>query len=125
MDILKQKVEETGLLNKTDQVKNNVQILIQNISAPAIVYLAINIAVLSWLYVDGIHLSKFILNLVKVCLWGYCVNYISINSTEILGWIFVLIPYGVLVLQILQIIDFSTNYLDIFLSPEEQHFFKI
>lgn len=104
---------------------NVLQGTISKISSPAIVYLAINVTILLNILFEGIDASVFTLKLLKVCIWGYCVNYICQEGIPYLAWLIVFVPYIVVILQMVGLIAFSKPQLHLFLSTEEQLFFKV
>lgn len=104
---------------------NVLQDTVSRISSPAIVYLAINLTILLNILFEGIDASVFSLKLLKVCIWGYCVNYLSVEGITYLAWLIVFVPYIIVVLQMIGLITFSKPQLQLFLSTEEQLFFKV
>jgi hypothetical protein len=104
---------------------NNVKMLSSLLCSPAIVYLAISITTLSSAFVDGMDTSMFGIRLAKLCLWTYCVNYLCISGFTSISWGVVMIPYTLIILQLIGILPFPKQYLNALLSRDEQIFFGV
>ena len=111
--------------NIANGVGNNIKMLSSMLCSPALVYLAIGGTVLSSSFIEGMDTSMFGIRLVKLILWTYCVNYLCNSGYTSISWGIVMIPYSLIPLQMLNIINIPKKYLYGILSEDEQLFFGV
>lgn len=115
--------------NFSQNIGNNLGYYITLITtllcSPALVYLSISMTTLSSAFINGMDTSIFGVRFVKLILWTYCVNYLCNFGYNFIAWGIVMIPYILIPLQMLGVIQLPTSYLYLFLSQDEQQFFGV
>jgi hypothetical protein len=124
------------ILNATSKVKDNttnlvssaggnVKMLSSLLCSPALVYLVISITTLSSAFINGMDTPMFGIRLAKLCLWTYCINYLCISGFKSISWGIVMIPYVLMMLQLIGLFPLPKQYLNVLLSRDEQIFFGV
>ena len=105
----------------TDKVKGATAMA----ASPTIVYLAISITALGMAALENLPTKTFVFRIFSIMLWAFCVNTICNYDMEILAWFIVLIPYLLIVLQILDVVQVPRILFNVVMSPAEQSFFGV
>lgn len=120
-DVREKIVSSTSQMSITDKVKGATAMA----SSPTIVYLAISITALGMAALENLPTKTFVFRIFSIMLWAFCVNTICNYDMEVLAWFIVLIPYLLIVLQILDVVQVPRILFNVVMSPAEQSFFGV
>ena len=115
-----------------EKVKENIPQIMEKVTnvrrmvcSPAIVYVSIALTALGFGFLQEMPKTMFLFRLFSILLWTFCINFICHNNLTSIAWIIVLVPYSILILQMLEVIYVPKMFFNIILSPTEQTFFGI
>ena len=134
MEMVKQPLEEvkTNIISKTTDLIPNTATVTEQIksasamvASPTIVYSSVALTALGMAAFENISAQVFVYRFFAILIWGYCINTICRYDMEMLAWIIVLIPYVLIVLQMLEVVQIPRILFNIIMSTDEQSFFGI